>query len=163
MQEFVLRKCYCWLNISTFTDSRLSVCLSIGWKKWVDETQRRLYRPFFSLGHCYSLFFSSSVDITANVVTVEGVLYFCILFFFWCELAPSPGLLWFDSSTAAPWIFPLNADLRFSQAKGGAAPPVCMILMILMQRVVMMIFMLGVLNEWMWHWLAETSNIFNLN
>lgn len=114
----------------------------------------------------WSLFFLlfSSVDITASVVTVEGVL--CFYFFFWCELAPSPGLLWYDSYTTGPWIFPLNADLHFSQAKGGAAPTVCMI------------FddddddaeggdddfyALWVLNEWMWHWLAETSNIFNLN
>lgn len=31
-------------------------------------------------------------------------------------------------------MFPLSADLHFSQAKGGAAPTVCMILMMLMVK-----------------------------
>ncbi len=133
-------------------------------KSGLMKLQWRLYRPF-SLGYCYS-FFQFRWYHCQCCYCGGGVLF--VFFFFWCELAPSPGLLWYDSYTAASWIFPLNADLHFSQAKGGAAPTVCMILMMMMMtmmmlRVVMMIFMLGVLNEWMWHWLAETSNIFNLN
>lgn len=42
---------------------------------------------------------------------------FLLFFSFWCELAPSPGLLWYDSYTTGPLIVPLNADLHFSQAK----------------------------------------------
>lgn len=72
-------------------------------------------------------------------------MYFTSLLSF-SELAPSPFLMWYDSYTAGPLTFPLNADFHFSQAKGGATPTVCMTLQ-MMLRVVVMIFMLGVLNE----------------
>lgn len=57
---------------------------------------------------------------------MEGCLN-VVFFPFWCELVPSPGLLWHDSYIAGPHYFHKNADLHFSQAKGGAAPTVCMI------------------------------------
>lgn len=56
-----------------------------------------------------------------------GFLLGFFVLLFRCKLAPPPGLLWYESYSAGPWIFPLTADLHFSQANGGAAPTVCMI------------------------------------
>lgn len=64
------------------------------------------------VGYFYSFF---SQFVTANVDTVEG----SPVSFWATSLAPSPGLPWYDSYTAGPRLFPLNADLYFSQAKGG--------------------------------------------
>lgn len=42
-----------------------------------------------------------------------------LLLLFLPDLAPPPGLLWYDSHAAGPPLFSLNGDFYFSQAKGG--------------------------------------------
>lgn len=58
--------------------------------------------PFLQFGYC-------------------GGVFFFFPFSFGREMAPSPGLLWHDSYTAGPLIFPLNADLHFSGYRRGSS------------------------------------------
>lgn len=64
------------------------------------------------VGHFYSVFCQF---LTANVSTVGGALFLS------GDVAPPPGLLWYDSHAAGPPLFSLNADFYFSQAKGGVS------------------------------------------
>lgn len=63
------------------------------------------------------------------------------------DLAPPPGLLWYDSYTAGPLLFPLTADIYFSQAKGGV--PNTILYRTLRIGRIFMLFIGGVSNEWM--------------
>lgn len=108
-------KCYFWLKIGTFADNKLSVS-SNGWKK-----KKCVNESAWCVGpsSLWSLLFSS-------VYHCQCYNHGGFILLSWCEVAPSPGLLWYGSYIAGPLIFPLKADLHFSQAKGGAAPTVCM-------------------------------------
>lgn len=57
-------------------------------------------RPFFSLGHCNP--FPSVLLISLPMLLLWRGCFYFHFFPFWCELAPSPGLLWYDSYTAGP-------------------------------------------------------------
>lgn len=129
-----VRKCYCLLNIGTFTDGKLSVSVSsVGWEKWVDEIQLKM----MNCAWCKDP--SSSSSFRSLRFSVQFCWYHCQrcycgrgfshLFFssLECELAPPPGLLWYLQLHHRTLMFPQKTDLHFSQAKGGAAPAVWMI------------------------------------
>lgn len=112
------------------------------WNSAKDDQFCLVYRPLFPLGHC--TLFSSFLLISLPM-------------FLQCELAPSPGLLWHDGNTAGLLIFPLQADLHSSQAKRrGSSDRVCMIF----DWRCWGLFVLGVLDEWMWHLTCRPANNF---
>lgn len=99
--------------------------------------------------------------ITANVNTVGACTNVYFSFCVW-ELVPSPGLLWYDSYIAGPPLFPLNADLHFSQAKGEASSNVCIFLICFLWYCWGWWFFFNAWWSWMngWYWFPETRKQF---
>lgn len=103
------RKCYCLLNIGTFTDGKLSVSVSsVGWEKWVDEIQLKMMNGAWCIDPSSSSFrslcFSVLLISLPMLLLWKGFLSFSFppLSVSWCPLLVCCGI------TATPqdhWCF----------------------------------------------------------